>query len=141
MPFSERIKGRIAAGGVSIGGASPRSSGVFVLKLPLSVLAQANTDFVASIPQGATLLGGTVLTNTAFTGTTCAITIGSTAGGADYVASVSVKAQAAVSLSLAAGAGIPLALNLPAPPNIFVRLAQTGATNVGAGMLHLTFAT
>lgn len=102
-------------------------------RITLTPLAQANTDFTLAIPTGITVLRATTITTTAYTGTTVTLQLGSTAGGTELVAAVSVKAAGTVAHTLVApvvgfGTG-----------TLFARLVQTGATNVGAGVCVIEY--
>ena len=105
----------------------------------LPVTATANTDFIVTLPAAAICVNATVFTTTAYGAATDAqISIGSTPGGVDYVAAVTIKAigvvpitrvNTAAAVFLAPGA---LALN--------VRVVQTGAASAtGAATLEITF--
>ena len=142
--FSERTKGKVAVGGIAIGGAAPHAGGMFVLELPITVTAVAATDFIASVPLGATIMSASFFTSTAFGAATNAfISMGVSAGDGTYVAlaTTSVKALGIVNVPLLGAAAAAL-LNMPAPPNLFIRLAQTGAASAtGAGSLLVNFTT
>lgn len=107
---------------------------------PLSVTAVTNTDSTVAIPNGALIRSMTVYTTTAFTAVTDAmISIGNAAGGAQYVAAVSIKAVGVYSLTLLAAQAAALA-NFTAG-TLFVRIAQSGgSTAVGAATLVVSFA-
>lgn len=146
--FTQRFNGKIKAAVLYLGngGIVDANSGiagqpVVTQKIALPVTATANTDFTVSVPAGKTLLRATVFTGTAYTAATDAkIEIGTSAGDASYVAQTSIKAVGVVALQLAAAAAAALA-SLPAPPNLFVRVVQTGSTtNVGAATLVLEYA-
>jgi hypothetical protein len=109
------------------------------LLVPLTVTATANTDFVVPLPAGAVALNYTVFTTTAFGAATDAqISIGSTAGGVDYVAAVTVKALGVYSLTRVAAAS---ATHLNAPANVNVRIVQSGtASATGAATLVISYA-
>jgi hypothetical protein len=110
-------------------------------KLGLPVTAVANTDFTMSIPSGCTLLSAVVYTSVAYTGATATIQIGNAAGGAQYVAAVSILPIGIVPLTLLA-AQIPAFLSMPAgTPNLFIRIVQTSPTAVGAAVLVVNYAT
>jgi hypothetical protein len=147
--FVQRFKGKIAAHEIWLarGGLVDKTSGIFAdpvvsIKLAMTVTATANTDYAAvSIPAGATLLRATVYTGTAFLAATDAkISIGTSAGDQTYVAQASVKALGVVSLTLVAAAAAAL-LSVPAAPQLFVRITQTGTTSAtGAATLVLEYA-
>lgn len=146
--FVQRFKGKIKAEVLWLGGGGivDAKSGiaaqpVSVQKLALPVTAVANTDFVVSAPAGKTLLRATVYTETAYTAVTDAkIEIGVSAGDASYVAATSIKAVGIVPLTLVGAEAAPLA-SLPAPPNLFVRVVQSGgSTAVGNAILVLEYA-
>jgi hypothetical protein len=146
--FQERVKGKIAAAAIWLGsgGIVDKTTGIAgkvqsVVRLALPVTAVANTDFTLSIPPGATIAALTVYTTTAYTASTDAqVSIGNAAGGAQYVAAVSVKAIGVYGLTFV---GTAAAAFLAAPagsPNLFVRIAQTGtATAVGAATLVVEY--
>lgn len=112
------------------GGARPLMAGV----ISLVPVAQANTDFTLTIPTGITAVRATTITSTAFTGNTVTLQLGSTAGGTDLVAAVSVKAAGLVAHTLVA----PL-VNF-GTGTLFARLVQTATfTAVGAGTTILEY--
>lgn len=146
--FVQRFKGKVKAEALWLGkgGVVDAASGigaqpVTVQKLSLPVTATANTDFTVSVPAGKTLLRATVYTGTAYTAVTDAkIEIGTSAGDPSYVAATSIKAAGVVALTLVAAAAAALA-SLPAPPNLFVRVVQSGgSTAVGNAVLVLEYA-
>lgn len=108
--------------------------------LALSVTAVTNTDSTLAIPSGAIIRSMTVYTTTAFTAVTDAmISVGSAAGGAQYVAAVSIKAVGIVSLTLIGSNAAALA-NFTAG-TLFVRVAQSGgSTAVGNATLVVSYA-
>jgi hypothetical protein len=107
-----------------------------VIAVPLSVLAQANTDFTVALPR-CRVLRITQRTNTAYTGTTVTLQLGTTAGGQEVVAAGDIKAQAAArALTLVAAAAPGLS---DFGGTLFGRLAQTGPTAVGAGEMYVEF--
>lgn len=107
--------------------------------LSMTVTATANSDFTLPIPSGAIIRSMSVYTTTAFTAVTDAqISVGSAAGGAQYVALTSIKAVGIVSLTLVAAAAATF-LNFTAG-TLFVRIVQTGgSTAVGAATLSVTY--
>lgn len=127
--------------------------------LPIAVTAVANTDLgPIYIPAGSTITTITCYTGTAFGAATNAnLTVGSAAGGAQYVAAVDVKAQGTTSCTLVAGAlgsfatagsGLmntatdttvsPLA-GAPTTP-LYVRITQVGtASATGAATLVVKY--
>ena len=114
---------------IGAGGARP----VLGATISLVPLAQANTDFTLAIPSGCTILRATTDTTLAYTGTTVTLQLGSTAGGSELVAAVSIKAAGRVSHTLVApttgfGTG-----------TLFARMVQTGPTAVGAGNLVIEY--
>lgn len=142
--FNSTVKiGRLILGAAGIVdpasgiGGKPRVA----MRVPITVTATANTDIPAiSLPPGATLVDAYVFTGTAFLAATDAkIEIGTSAGDASYVAQTSIKALGVVALTLVAAAAAAL-LALPAVPNIFVRIVQTGtASATGAATLVLEY--
>jgi len=73
--------------------------------LPIQAVAALTTDYgPLYIPANSTVIGMTTFTGTAFTGATAAITVGSTLGGAEYVASTTVKAAGTFAHTLVSGA-------------------------------------
>lgn len=112
-----------------------------IQKVALAVAAVTNTDLTASLPPGAIIQSMTVYTTTAFTAVSDAqISIGNAAGGAQYVAAVSIKALGVYALTLVGSAAAALA-NFPSgSPNLFVRVAQSGgSTAVGAATLVVSY--
>lgn len=124
------------SGPVEIGEVGTIGRPVEMIAVPLSVLAQANTDFTVALPR-CRVLRATQRTVTAFTGTTVSLALGSTAGGVEVVAAADVKAQSSArALTLVATAASALS---DFSGTLFGRLAQTGATAVGAGELYIEF--
>lgn len=107
--------------------------------LSVTVAAVTNSDFTLAIPSGALIRSMAFYTTTAFTAVTDAmISIGNAAGGAQYVAAVSVKAVGVYSLALVA-ASAPVLANFTLG-TVFVRIAQSGGnTAVGAGVLVVSY--
>ena len=110
------------------------------MAFPLSVLAQASTDFVFGLPPGSFNHSFRTVTETAFTAATdCTIAIGKTAGGAEYVAATTIKAQGVKSHTPVDSAAADYR-NFPATGQLNVRLAQTGSTTtVGAATLYVDY--
>jgi hypothetical protein len=106
----------------------------------LPVTATANTDFTYTFPPGALNASYRTLTTTAYTAVTDAqISIGSTAGGVDYVAAVSIKAIGVVAHTNV-NAAAATHLN-PGGATINIRVAQSGgSTAVGAATLVIGYA-
>lgn len=110
-------------------------------KVALFVNNATNTDITASVPVGAGISAIQVYTTTAFTAVTDAmISIGNAAGGAQYVAAVSIKAVGVYNLTLVNAAAAAL-LSMPSgSPNLFIRIAQSGGnTAVGAATLVVDY--
>lgn len=106
-----------------------------VLEVALTPTAAASTDFSFTLPPNSKLVSVREVTDTAFTGTTVTVQLGSTAGGVDYVAAADIKAAAVRDLTLLS----PAMAALASPGTVFGRIAQTGATAVGAGRLLVTY--
>jgi hypothetical protein len=108
--------------------------------LSLPVTATANTDYAAiTLPPGAINLSYRTFTTTAYTaGTDAKISIGSTAGGVDYVAATTIAAIGVKSHTpVDAAAAVHLA---PGALTLFVRVTQSGtATAVGAATLCIDY--
>lgn len=115
-----------------------------VHKATIQATATANTDIgPISLPAGMSLLRLTAYTTTAFTaGTDAKLQIGTSAGDDTYVAPVSIAAVGTVALTIQSGATVTAnCLSMPAPPNLYPRLVQTGTPSaVGAATLCLEFA-
>jgi hypothetical protein len=130
-------------GQMMVGGAGNLSA--TVTPVALAVTATTNTDIVFTLPAGARNVKFTTKTNTAFTAATDAqISIGNAAGGAQYVALVSIKAVGQVIHSLV-GANMADLDTVPgasgANTSFFVRIVQTGSTTtVGAATLFVEYA-
>lgn len=109
-------------------------------ELSLPVTAVANTDYAAIVfPAGATDLTYRTYTTTAYTaGTDAKISLGSTAGGVDYVAATTIAAIGVKSHTpVDAAAAFHLA---PGALTAFVRVTQSGtATIVGAATLTVSY--
>lgn len=102
--------------------------------LSLVPTAAANTDLTLAMPAGYGLLRITFYTTTAYTGTTITAQVGTTSGGSDVVAAVSIKAAGVVSATIAIANPTSMTAS-----TLFVRLAQTGATAVGAGQMVVEY--
>lgn len=146
--FLQRFQGKIkvaqlwlGSGGIIDAASGIAGQPVVVQKLSLPVTATANTDFTISAPAGKSLLHATVYTGTGYGAATDAkISIGATAGGQDYVAQATIKAVGVYALTLV-NAGAAAIGALPATPNLFVRVTQTGTTSAtGAATLVLEYA-
>lgn len=109
-------------------------------ELALPVTAVANTDYAAvALPAGAHNVTYRTLTTTAYTAATDAqISIGSTAGGVDYVAATTIKAVGVKAHTpVDAAAAVHLS---PGALTFFVRVTQSGtASAVGAATLIFDF--
>lgn len=108
--------------------------------ITLPVTATANTDFTVTVPAGAINATYTVLTTTAYGAATDAqISIGSTAGGVDYVAATTIKAIGRYSLTPVAAAAATH-LNIGGV-TLNVRVVQSGtASATGAATLIVGYA-
>lgn len=143
----QRWKGKVKAHSIMLGsgGLVDSASGlagkaVAAQALALPVTATANTDFTMSLPPGAAVMSARVYTTTAYTGTGVTIQIGAAAAGSDYVSAVSIKSAGLVSLTLIEPGGASPLSALPAAPNLFVRVAQSGTpTAVGAAVLIVEY--
>lgn len=100
----------------------------------LPVTATANTDFIFELPAGAIDVEFKTLTTTQYGAATDAqISIGSAAGGAQYVAAVSIKTVGRIAHTLVNAAAADY-VNWPG--TFYVRVAQTGtASATGAAKL------
>jgi hypothetical protein len=145
--FLQRFSGKVKIGELFLGsgGIWDSASGIpgkndFIQRLSLPVTAITNTDYTLSVPTGATIVTAAVYTTTAYTGTTANISIGSAAGGAQYVAATSIASIGIVQLALVNAAAAAL-VSMPAgTPNLFIRIAQsTTPTAVGAAMLVVDY--
>lgn len=92
------------------------------------VATSGNTDVTVELPVGSRIILMQAITGTAVSGspTNINLTVGSSAGGAQYVASVDVKAQGIFALTLVTGAA---AFFASTTGNLFVRLATVGGTS------------
>jgi hypothetical protein len=120
-----------------------KQAGTFIRcaqELSLPVTATANTDYAAiALPAGAHNITYRTITTTAYTASTDAkISIGSTAGGVDYVAATTILAVGVKSHTpVDAAAAVHLA---PGALTLFVRVTQTGTpTAVGAATLIIDY--
>jgi len=126
--------------------------------LNIQAVAALTTDYgPIYIPAGSTVVAMTTYTGTAFTGGSANITVGSTVGGGEYVASTTVKANATFAHTLVvtalgsfgtAGSGL---MNTPADATVsalagapttplYVRITQTATTTaVGTATLVVQF--
>jgi hypothetical protein len=106
--------------------------------IALPVTAVATTDFVLKLPKSR-VMDISVFTDTAYGAVTDAqLTIGSTVGGAQYVAAVSIKAAAKVIATLASGlSGFP---TLAEGTSLNLRVTQTGGNSaVGNATVVVTY--
>jgi len=126
--------------------------------VPISVTAALTTDIgPVYIPANSTVIGMTTFTGTAFTGATVTISVGSTLGGAEYVAATTIKAAGTFAHTLVAGAlgdkatagsglmntasnsTISDLAGAPTTP-IYIRITQTATTTaVGAATLVIQY--
>lgn len=108
--------------------------------LSLPVTATANTDYAAvKLPDGAINVTYKTYTTTTYTAATDAkISIGSTAGGVDYVAATTILAIGVKTHTpVDAAAAVHLS---PGALTFFVRVTQTGtASAVGAATLVFSY--
>jgi hypothetical protein len=102
-------------------------------RLTITVPAQATTDFTLEVPEGASIEHLRTHTTTAFEAVTDAlITVGNVAGGAQYVASTTVKAIGVYNHTLVSAAAADFT-SFPAGGLLHVRITQTGGSSaVGA---------
>lgn len=110
------------------------------VSIPIVVTATANMDFtISGIPSGALIRSMWFYTTTAYAAATDnTIQVGSTVGGVDYVAAVTVKAKGNYSLTLV-GASADKFANFTAG-SMFARMVQTGtASATGAGVLGVSY--
>lgn len=101
--------------------------------LSLVPTAAASTDLTLAMPAGYGLLRITFYTTTAYTGTTVTAQVGTASGGSQVVAAVSIKAAGVVSATIA------IADPTLMTQTLFVRIAQTGQTAVGAGQMVVEY--
>lgn len=113
--------------------------------IPLAVTATANTDIAFTLPAGARDVTFRTKTTTAFGAATDAqLQVGSSVGGAEFVAGVSIKALGqVVHTPVAAGvASLETAPGAPGTQTTFTaRIVQTGAASAtGAATLFVDYA-
>lgn len=116
------------------------ASGVVVVSQPtvvsqalsLPVTAVASTEFTLLLPP-CTIIRATTRTTTAYTGATATIQLGTTLGGVEIVAAVSIVTAGVVAHTVVAAAA------KFAGGTVFVRIAQTTPTAVGAGVLAVEY--
>jgi hypothetical protein len=115
-------------------GASNRVTSTF----SLPVTATANTDFVFALPVGAQDVSFTTFTTTGYGAATDAqISIGKTAGGAEYVAATTIKA---VGVKQHTRVDAAAADYVSFPGQLNVRVAQSGtASATGAASLMVSY--
>lgn len=101
----------------------------------LTPTAAASTEFTVVLPK-CRIQRITTQTSTAFTGATVTAQVGTALGGAQIVAAVTVLAAGTVNHTLVAAAQ---AATLAADTTLFIRLAQTTPTAVGAGTMTIEF--
>lgn len=107
--------------------------------LSLPVTATANTDFTFTFPPKAINGNISVFTTTAYTaGTDAKLSVGSTAGGVDYVAAITIAAIAMQALTRVAAAAVTWLS--PGGLTFNLRVVQTGtATAVGAATAVISY--
>lgn len=109
------------------------------LILPMPVTATASTDFVVQLPANAVSASYIVVTTTAYTAVTDAqLSIGSTVGGVDYVAAVTIKSVGRAGLTpVGAAAAVHM---FPGAQPLNVRVTQSGgSTAVGLAYLSIQY--
>jgi hypothetical protein len=126
------------SGPLEIGEGASAGRPVEVITVPLTALAQANTDFTFTLP-ACRILRATERTTVAFTGATVNLQLGTAVGGSQLVAATDIKAQSAArALTLVAGAAATFAAF--AGGTVHGRIVQTATeTAVGAGDLYIEF--
>jgi hypothetical protein len=144
--FATRFQGKVKAAALWLGsgGIVDAVSGIagnvrVAQRISATVTAVANTDLPPlSIPPGATILGITAYTTTAFTaGTDAKLEAGISAGDATYVAATSIKALGVVAMTLASATLAAMGATLP---NLFIRIVQSGTpTAVGAATIVVEY--
>jgi hypothetical protein len=106
---------------------------LLVRELALPVTAVLTTDFTLAVPPGFKLLRATTFTSLAYTGNTVTLALGTTVGGAEIVAAVSIKSLGVVAHTLLPAAAFPVVGGL-----VTARVTQTAtATVVGTGTVVL----
>lgn len=152
------FSGPLVAGTVRQGAYTNTSPVQLAEIVPISVAAALTTDIgPVYIPANSTVIGMTTFTGTAFTGATVTISVGSTLGGAEYVAATTIKAAGTFAHTLVAGAlgnaatagsglmntaadaTVSGLAGVPTTP-IYVRITQTATTTaVGAATLVIQY--
>lgn len=152
------FSGPLQAGTVRQGAYTNTGSVVLAEALRIQAVAALTTDYgPLYIPANSTVTSITAFTGTAFTGATVNLSVGSTLGGAEYVAATDVKAAGTVACAFVAGALGNLATagsglmntaanstvsglaGAPTTP-IYVRITQTATTTaVGTATLVVQY--
>lgn len=127
------------AGPLRVGNGDTTVGTVFVARTQaIAVTATANTDIALTMPK-AKIITIINFTSTAFGAATDAtIQIGSTLGGVDYVAAVTIKAAGKTALTFASGlSSFP---TISDGATLFIRIVQTGtASATGAATLVVEY--
>lgn len=105
--------------------------------LDLVPLAAANTDLTLAMPR-CRILRFLVMTRTAFTGATVALSLGTAAGGAQLVSAADIKAQGLINALTAVAAGVPTLYDFTGG-TLYARLAQGTPTAVGLATLFVEY--
>lgn len=126
------FSGPLRVGSAAASTAWPLVAAASIILTPTAV---ANTDFSVVVPK-CRLLRVTTGTDTAYTGATVTAQVGTTLGGAEVVAAVSVKAAGTVSHTVVATAQDD---TIAEGTTLYVRLAQTTPTAVGDAVMTIEF--
>jgi hypothetical protein len=127
-----------ATGLVTFGPTATAGQAVIARTLSLAPTAAANTDLTLALPN-CRILDFMERTTTAYTGTGVTVALGSTSGGAEFVAAADIKAKAANRALTQVDAAADVLANFTGG-TLFVRIAQSGTpTAVGAGELVVRY--
>lgn len=144
------FSGPVVSGTLQTGETNGPNSGFAVLVQSTSI-TQNSTSAVSStlyIPAGAQILNFTVDVLTAFNSATSAtLSVGTTAGGTEYVSGVNVKAATGriaitfTAAQLAAMAGVSvLGVAAPTTAPVVVTVTPVGATSAGYVVVNMIYA-
>lgn len=104
--------------------------------ISIAATAVANTDFTIQMPDEYQLLRITNYNTTTYTGTTVTLSVGTTAGGAEIVNAHNIKPAGVHTTTFVTTFNPTDVTNR----TLYLRIAQTGATAVGASVVTFEYA-
>lgn len=112
---------------------------VFSQTITLQAASSANVDGSFLIPRGARILGFNADSTTAWTATTASLTVGQSAGGSEYASGFDVKSVTRGPTAAYTAAQLAAMDNVGNNTTVFVRVASTGANNVGTTKVTIQY--